>query len=163
MRRIDVLHAINKGRVRKIGYNKMICTAIRLGIFETDSKNFNKPERAVSVDKLTYRDRDLIKQQYKKGTSTDRILTVINSTKDIKISVLELDKFINDNVLSINKTKKQTIFSDQERHYITKNTGKSIFHLAFELNKSRNVKVSPSAVKRYMIKEGLFDNLVKTN
>ena len=95
MSRKDLLESINRTRVRKMSMNTLKIRAYHLGVFKTTSMYYKEHnERPVSHDKLHNNDRWLIKREFRKGTPLENILAVVNMGKDIKVTMDELKKHI---------------------------------------------------------------------
>lgn len=162
MGRKDLLESINRTRIRKLSMNTLKIRAYHLGVFKTTGKYFKEHnERPVSQDKLYSKDRWLIKREFRKGTPLVNILAVVNMGKDIKVTMDELKKHIEENVSTIDpKSNKKYEFSLEELEYIKQHAGRiSVQKIADHLNLTRSRKIASSVVlRRHMVGMGLSVN-----
>lgn len=167
MRRKDLLESINRTRIRKMSMNTLKIRAYHLGVFKTTGKYFKEhTERPVSNDKLYNADRWFIKREFRKGTPLVNILAVVNMGKDIKVTMDELKKHIEDNVTTVDpKSNKKYKFSPEELEFIKQNAGNmSVQSIVDHLNFTRSRKIASSAVlRRYIVGMDLPINRRKLN
>ena len=159
MRRKDLLESINRTRIRKMSMNTLKIRAYHLGVYETTSAYFKEHnERPVSHDKMYSKDHWLIKREFRKGTPLVNILAAVNMGKDIKVTMDELKKYIEEDVTTVDpKCNKKYEFYPEEVEYIKQHAGRiSVQKIANHLNLTRSRKIASSAVlRRYMIGMGL--------
>ncbi len=152
-----IAYEINKKRLRKVSVNKVKCVAWAMGVFITESKYYHHKEALVSEDKLTVKDREFVKKQFRQGKPVNLILAAVNAPKDIKLTEEELSNFIASSVAPINsKANKRIVFTDDEIAFLKKNAGKMSCRLmADRLNAFREIKMVGQTVRAHLVKMGL--------
>lgn len=151
--RDELLEELNCGRIRKISRQRLYSIAFQLGIHKSKKTHWYNERKGshISPDKLTCVDRILIKRMYKTGMALLDILNFVNMKKDIKISMDELESWVTDNIINMQKIKGAghvTAFSEGDTEFIIQNLAKlSHFTICVELNKSRKIKIHQSAVR----------------
>lgn len=150
----QMLKHINQERPREkfLSPTRFYAFARRLGIYDPNVK-YLMPKRSIAY--LSVRNKTVIRKLWNKGTNPDQILTVINSTKDVKVSLEMINNYINDQLqgtpgICIGDSRKKRVpdYTLQERLYILNNIGiRGEESIATDLNKNRTDKIQRSSIR----------------
>jgi hypothetical protein len=149
--REELLHMLNKNRDSKIGRYKLKCAAIELGLFTSESKYYIRKKPEALKDALTCWDRNYIRKSFRLNHDVGDILSIVNMRKDHKISIAIIEKFIQEEILTVNKSNKPIEFSAEELKFLEENAkNMSCRLMAIELNKNRQIKMTGQTLGKYI-------------